>query len=54
MNMKIIVISVVIFFNLFVNSFAQDTIRYEQLLDKALSDNLYLKNELLNIDLAKG
>ena len=54
MNMKIIVISVVIFFNLFVNSFAQDTIRYEQLLDKALSDNLYVKNELLNIDLAKG
>ena len=54
MKIKIIVVSVVIFFNFLINSFGQDTIRYEQILDKALSNNLFSKSGLLNIDLTKG
>lgn len=54
MKIKIIIISIFIFCNLIANSFAQDTIRYERVLDEALNNNLILKNELLNIDIAKG
>jgi len=54
MKIKLTVISALIFCNFITNSFAQDTIRYEKILDDALTNNMILKNELLNIDIAKG
>lgn len=54
--MKIIkiIFSVLIQFLLILNSNAQDTLSYDRVLDEALRRNLFLKNELLNIDLARG
>lgn len=54
MKIKInIFLTVLIIFGV-MDSYAQDTLRYNVVLDEALEKNLFLKNESLNIDLAKG
>ena len=48
-----ILLTVLIIFGV-MDSYAQDTLRYNVVLDEALRKNFFIKNELLNIDLAKG
>ncbi len=54
MKIKTIIFSTLILFLLILNTNAQDTLSYDRVLDEALKRNLFLKNELLNIDLARG
>lgn len=54
MQTKIKILSVVYLFIGILNSNAQDTLSYDRVLNEALSKNLFIKNELLNIDIAKG
>jgi len=54
MKLKIKIFSIVLIFFCVINLRAQDTLRYEKVLDEALKKNLFMKNEQLNIDLAKG
>jgi len=54
MKIKINIFLTVLIIFCVMDSNAQDTLRYSIVLDRALEKNLFLKNELLNIDLAKG
>ncbi|MDQ3019018.1 MAG: TolC family protein [Bacteroidota bacterium] len=54
MKIKTKIFSIVILCLYVLNSNAQDTLSYDRVLDEALSKNLFLKKELLNIDIAKG
>ncbi len=54
MQTKIKLLSVIYFFICILNSNAQDTLSYDRVLNEALSKNLFIKNEQLNIDIAKG
>ncbi|MDZ4712860.1 MAG: TolC family protein [bacterium] len=54
MKIKTITFSILFLFSLVLNSSAQDTLSYDRVLDEALKRNLFLKNEQLNIDLARG
>jgi len=54
MNIRIILFITLFFFLCRLNSYAQDTLSYDKVLDQAMDKNLYLKNEKLNIDIARG
>jgi len=54
MKIKIKIFLIVFLFLCVLDSYAQDTLSYDRVLNEALTKNLFLKNELLNIDLAKG
>ncbi len=54
MKFKIKIFSGVFLFLFVLNSNAQDTLSYSKLLGEALNKKLFLKNELLNIDIARG
>lgn len=54
MMIKIKIFSIVLLSFFWMNSYAQDTISYDRVLEEALKKNLFINNELLNIDLAKG
>ncbi|MEO8666721.1 MAG: TolC family protein [Ignavibacteria bacterium] len=54
MNIKTKIFSGALLFLCVLSSYAQDTLSYDRVLNEALNKNLFLKNELLNIDLAKG
>lgn len=47
------IFSIIFLFQCVVNSFAQDTLSHDRVLNEALTKNLFIKNERLNIDLAK-
>ncbi|MEO6696307.1 MAG: TolC family protein [Ignavibacteria bacterium] len=53
MKLKIKIFTIVLIFFCVINLRAQDTLRYEKVLDEALEKNLFIKNEQLNIELAK-
>lgn len=54
MDMKIKIFSIIFSSLCVLNSYSQDTLSYDRVLNDALKKNLFIKNELLNIDLAKG
>jgi len=54
MKIKTKIISIIFLLLSVMNSYSQDTLSYDRVLSEALNKNLYIKNELLNIDIAKG
>ncbi|MEP7146155.1 MAG: TolC family protein [bacterium] len=54
MKIKIKIFLIVLLLLSVLNSYAQDTLSYNRVLNEALNKNLFLKNELLKIDLARG